>query len=149
MGNSQLLFETDTVPFLQMVLSGCMEYFAPYTNVGFGSAKSLLRTLEFGAYPSFLLTGVENRQLKDTPYEELFTSYYKDWLPEISNVYSTISGVLNRVAGQSIVDHKALGYGVTKTSYGNGVSIYVNYGLYDFNDTAEGITVPAQGYFVR
>ena len=36
MSNSQYIFETDSVPFLQMVLKGAMDYYVPYRNLGFG-----------------------------------------------------------------------------------------------------------------
>ena len=32
-GTSQYVYETDTVPFLQMVLNGTMEVYAPYANL--------------------------------------------------------------------------------------------------------------------
>jgi len=41
MNNSQYIYETDTVPFLQIILNGYIDYFTPYMNVGFFSILSI------------------------------------------------------------------------------------------------------------
>ena len=66
---SQYLFETDTVPFLQIVLKGSMDYYAPYANQGFYTTESILKMAEYGCYPSFMVTASDNHSLTDTPLE--------------------------------------------------------------------------------
>ena len=45
-GSSQYVYETDTVPFLQMVLNGTMEVYAPYSNFSFYSQSDMLRMID-------------------------------------------------------------------------------------------------------
>ena len=148
MVNSQYLFESDTVPFLQIVLKGSIEYYNPYINIGAFSQNSLLKMLEYGAYPSFVLTGVQSSVLKDTPQEDMFSTYYVDWMPTIVSMYEDINQVLQQVEGAEIVDHVVLAYGVAMTVYSNGVRVYVNYSTNNFAVPGDGITVPAQSYTV-
>ncbi|MDR1440160.1 MAG: DUF5696 domain-containing protein, partial [Clostridiales bacterium] len=147
MVNSQYLYESDTVPFLQMVLRGSVEYYAPYMNMGAHSPYSLLKTLEYGAYPSFILTGAQSRELRDTMQEELFSTYYMDWAPAIGDLYARINSVLSLVEGQEIVDHAAIADGVAVTVYSGGARIYVNYGAQDYEQG--GVAVPALSCAVR
>lgn len=144
--SSQFLFQTDTVPFLQMVLRGSMEYYAPYTNIGAFSRSSLLKMIEFGANPSFVLTASESITLSDTPLEDFFTTYYMDWLPSILDMYAEMNEALSQVQGQEMVDHIALDYGVAVTVYANGVHIFVNYGRYPFDCAITGVHIPAESW---
>jgi hypothetical protein len=147
MVNSQYLYESDTVPFLQMALRGSMEYYAPYMNTSAQSPYSLLKALEYGAYPSFILTGADSRELRDTMQEELFSTFYLDWAPAIGELYAKMNGALSLVDGQEITDHKALADGVAVTVFGNGARIYVNYGAREC--AHEGVAIPAQSFAVR
>ena len=55
--NSQLLYESDSVPFLQIVLSGCQELFSSTINTSSYSKERLLRQIEYGMAPSFTEIG--------------------------------------------------------------------------------------------
>lgn len=146
--SSQYIYETDSVPFLQMVLRGSVDYFGPYSNQGFYSDASILKMIEYGAYPSFIVMGADNFSLNDTPLENHFSLNFNDWEDKILNVYDKVNGALSNVKGQAITSHSVEAEGVYCTSYENGVDIYVNYNDEDYV-TAEGITVPAGGYTVE
>ncbi len=146
--NSQYVYETDSVPFLQMVLRGSVDYYAPYSNQGFYSNASILKMIEYGAYPSFIVMGENNFSLNDTPLENYFSLNFGDWEDRILNVYDKVNGALSSVKGQAIVGHCVEAEGVYCTNYENGVDIYVNYNDEEYV-TAEGITVPAGGYTVE
>lgn len=145
---SQYIYETDSVPFLQMVLRGSVDYYGPYSNQGFYSNASILKMIEYGAYPSFIVMGADNFSLSDTPLENYFSLNFNDWEDKIMNVYDKVNGALSNVKGQEITGHHVEAEGVYCTSYGNGIDIYVNYNDRDYV-TAEGITVPAGGYTVE
>ena len=74
MFTSQYLIQTDTVPFLQIVLSGSMEVYATYANFSFYTETDILRMIDYNVYPSFILT-------HDPSYELISTNS--------SNFYST------------------------------------------------------------
>lgn len=147
MQNSQYLFETDSVPFLQIVLKGSVDYYAPYANQGFYNTSNILRMIEYGAYPSFVLMAASNDSLIDTPLEDYFSMNFQDWDPVIREVYETIAPALIQVEGARIQRHTALAEGVVMVSYDSGVTIYVNYTDTDFPVDGRG-RVPAKGYLV-
>ena len=146
--NSQYIYETDSVPFLQMVLRGSADYYAPYSNLGFYSNASILKMIEYGAYPSFMVMGADNFSLSDTPLENYFSLNFTDWEDRIYDVYEKVNEALANVKGVSITAHTVEAEGVYCTSYENGVNIYVNYNNEDYV-TEEGITVPADGFAVE
>lgn len=127
MVNSQYLYETDTVPFMQIVLKGSMDYYAPYANQGFFSDNSILKMIEYGTYPSFIVAQALNYDLAETPQVDLFTVNFHDWKESIVNIYQKINTALVPVEGAKIMEHKAVQPGVYKVIYDNNVSIYVNY----------------------
>ncbi|OAA31942.1 hypothetical protein AT15_03710 [Kosmotoga arenicorallina S304] len=127
MNNSQYLFETDTVPFLQILLSGNIEYYVPFMNNSFFSKTSILKAIEYGASPSFLVTWVDNYVIKDTPLWDYPSTKFEDWFMEIKRIYEEMSEALSPVIGSKIVDRKVLESGVVKVDYENGNSIIVNY----------------------
>ncbi len=127
MNNSQYLFETDTVPFLQILLKGRIPYFTPYMNNSFYSREDILKSIEFGAYPSFILTELDNFELKDTGYTDLLSSKIEDWKDYIVKVYKEMNEALKPFIGKRIFDRKVIEEGFVVVTYENGDSIVVNY----------------------
>ena len=82
---SQYVYETDSVPFVQMVLRGSVDYYAPYSNQGFYSDASVLKMIEYGAWPSFMLMAADNFELYNTPLENYFSLNYDNWKERISS----------------------------------------------------------------
>lgn len=144
--NSQYLFETDTVPFMQIVLKGSVDYYAPYSNMSFYSRTDVLRMIEYGAYPAFLLTGLDNHEMEHTPISELYSTKYEDWKQHILEVYNDVNAALSRVEGRKITGRTVVSSGVVKMDYEGGVSILINYtgSNYSFGS----VNIPAQSYAV-
>ena len=147
MVNSQYLYETDTVPFLQMVLKGSIDYYAPYANLGFYNQASILKMIEFATYPSVILMGEDNYALHNTGLEDYFSLNYNSWENVIGDMYSEISSALSKVEGASMTEHKVLSDGVILTSYSNGVKILVNYN--SKNAITDYGTVNAKSFLVK
>lgn len=145
---SQYVYETDSVPFLEMVLRGSLPYYAPYSNQGFYSEASILKMIEYGAYPSFMVMEADNFALNDTPMENYFSLNYSDWEEIICNVYGKVNEALAPVKGASIVSHSAEAEGVYRVEYDNGLKIWVNYNEEAY-ETKTGIVVPQGGYAVE
>jgi len=146
MNSSQYLFETDTVPFLQIVLSGNIEYFTPYMNNGFFSKFDVLKSIEYGAYPSFVISGLDNTSLKDTRLWDYPSTMFDDWKDKIIEIYKVINSALRYVKGAKITDRVVLKPGLVKVSYNNGYSIIVNYT--EFLETIGNITVQPESFRV-
>lgn len=143
---SGYLFATDTVPFLHIVLRGYIDYYAPVSNFSANSRAELLRSIEFGAYPSFLLTSEPSHLLADTPSRDIFTSEFDVWEATIVDYYALVVETLGYVRGERIVAREILAPGVVKVSYSNDVQIVVNYTSRTFNHP--GITVEAEDFLV-
>ena len=146
--NSQYVYETDSIPFLQMVLRDSVDCYAPYSNQGFYSGASILKMIEYGVYPSFMVMEADNFSLNDTPLENCFSLNFEDWEERIHDVYGKVNGALSYVKGAAITEHSVEAEGVYCTVYDNGVRIFVNYDMEDYV-TEEGITVPAGSYAVE
>ena len=147
MVNSQYLYETDTVPFLQMVLKGSIDYYAPYANLGFYNQDSILKMIEFATYPSVILMSEDNYALHNTGLEDYFSLHFNSWENVIGDMYSQINTALSKVEGASMTEHKVLSKGVILTSYSNGVQILINYNSKNA-DTEYG-TVNAKSFLVK
>ncbi|WP_274648636.1 DUF5696 domain-containing protein [Paenibacillus humicola] len=138
----QYMYESDTVPFVPMVLHGFVDYFADYANNDADPELDLLRLIDYGASPSFIVTKEPASKLQNTPSGELFTSAYADWAPEIKRQYDEVNAVLKKVRGAAMTGRTVVRYGVVKVSYDNGVDVWVNYTGSDYSDGR--ITVKAK-----
>lgn len=147
MSSSQYLFETDTVPFLQIVLKGYVDYYAPYINLGFYSQNAVLKMVEFGAYPAYIVAEAESHKLEKTPLENMFSVNFGDWEEHIAGTYAYVSRALLAVEGKEITEHRMVAEGVARVSYSGNISIYVNYNNTDA--ATDGVVVPAGGYLVK
>ncbi|MDD4494547.1 MAG: DUF5696 domain-containing protein [Eubacteriales bacterium] len=127
LSNGQFLYETDTVPFLQIVLSGSMQLYGASLNTGSYSQERLLRHIEYGVAPSFTVTKCDSLALYKTTQEDYISTNYGDWEGYIEEAYHTVSDALDMAYGHSIIEHIALEDGFIKVTYDNGVKIYVNY----------------------
>lgn len=142
--NSQIMYESDSVPFLQIVLSGCVEMFGNSINTSSYSTERLLRQIEYGMAPTFTVTGCDSIELYNTNQESYFSTCYSDWEPRIVEAYDVVSDALAGVWGHSIVSHNCLATGIVCVEYDNGIQIYLNYT--DKAATVNGVTVES-GWF--
>lgn len=145
--NSQYIYETDSVPFLQMVLKGHIDYYASYCNQGSFEQNDVLKLIEYGAYPSFLAIATDNIQLKGTPLEDYFSLNFEDWKTTMGDVYARVNAVLKEVEGAHILQHTVLQPGIVRVRYDNGTAIYVNYT--EKEAACGSVSVPAKGCHVE
>ncbi len=125
--NGQYLYETDTVPFLPIVLKGSLALYGPPLNTTFFGQNRILRMIEYGTYPSFIVTQAESRELTDTPLEDLYSTAFADWSDYIVDTYLYMEEALQHVEGQKIVSHQAINLGQVMVEYENGIIILINY----------------------
>lgn len=145
--NSQYQYETDTVPFLQMVLKGSIDYYSTFINQSYCSQSTVLKLVEYGVYPSFITMAADNYSLSDTAMSDYFSLCFEDWEENIISVYNQLNEALTAVEGAYITEHKALSEGVVRVTYSNGTVIYINY--LSENATVDGVTVEPEQYLVR
>lgn len=125
--NGQFLYETDTVPFLQIVLKGKIDYFGTTLNTGTYSIERILRYIEYGVYPSFITVHADSIDLDNTSEADYFSTNFKDWEETMVETNKIMDDALSKVEGKMIMEHRVLEPGVVRVTYEDGVCIYVNY----------------------
>jgi len=147
LSNNGYIYMTDSVPFLQIVLSGYVPYYGPAMNFSSDPQTDLLRHVEYGVYPSFYLTEEPTGKIISTPSFWLYTSSFKQWGSDIDRTYAWLNERLGPVKGQSIVARDMLTNGIVAVTYENGKQIIVNYTDQPFN--AGGTIVNAKDAVIR
>lgn len=119
-GSSQYIYETDAIPFLQMVLHGTMELYAPYSNFSFYSQDCILRMIDYNISPSFILSKEPSWKLADTFSANLYSTEFSLYENLIENVYGQVNGVLSQVQGYEWTDRLVPENGVVVNVYQKG-----------------------------
>lgn len=143
-GSSNYYIFTETVPFMQIVLKGCIPYYSEGWNFHANASRDLLECVEYGAYPSWYLSWEDSVELINTPSSWLYSTQYAVWKDSVIEEYGKVSQVLGQVSGACIRDRVVLEKDVVRTDYDNGISIYINYRQTDW--TGDGVTVEAESF---
>ena len=140
--NSQFMIQTDTVPFLQLVLHNTMEVYAPYSNFSFYTQRDILRMIDYNVSPSFVLTYSPAHYLSNTNSLNFYSTEFAVYREIIANIYSQTSAILSQVRHLEWIDRQVLENGVVLNTYAGGVEVIINYTSNAFNH--RGISVPPQ-----
>lgn len=146
MYSSQYVIFDDTVPFMSIVLSGRMTLFGPYANFYPYARDELLRLIDFGVYPSFIVTEKSSKYLQKTGLETIYASRYEDIAPLIETYYEFVDGALAHVIGQTIEQREVLANGLVLVTYSNGIRIGINYRNQTM--TLSGVSINPKSYHV-
>lgn len=144
--NSQFDYYTDLVPILPIILKGSVSAYTPFLNFNALGDDRILMMIDFGLNPSYILTWKETYEMRYTPSSVFYTTTLSAYEDEIVSTYQTLNAALGPVLGEKIADRTVLSTGFVRTTYENGVAIYVNYGSTE--KTAGAVTVPARGFEV-
>lgn len=125
--HDRLRFITDSVPFLQIVLSGYVPYYSTYLNFSANSQLDVLKCIESGTYPSYLLTQEESHNLSKTLSSNLYGTTYNRLSNDMFKNIKFINKALDEVVGNEIVKREVLSDGIVLTTYSNNKSILLNY----------------------
>lgn len=144
--NSQFLVETDTVPFLQIVLNHQLEVYSTYVNFSFYTQADILRMIDYNTFPSFVLTNDPSYELVNTKSNEFYSTEYQLYKEMIQSVYNKINSALGEVYMTDWIDRQVLAPGVILNMYENGTKIVINYteSVYEY----EGQTVGSENFRV-
>ena len=138
---------TDTIPLIPYMIKGHRQGFGRAGNFFSNTSNELLRMIDYGLYPAFFITEASAYDLIDTGSENIFTSRYLDWQPEIQRQYDFLSEALQSTIGQKVLQREVLGLGVVELIYENETKLYINYSGNDF--LSEDGIVPSLGYLVQ
>ena len=115
--------------------------YTPYLNFNALGKERLLQMIDFGVFPSYLLTNAASTNLRYTYSNRYFTTAFSDFDDDIVNVYSYLSAIYDEIVGGNIVLRTILAPGVTQIQYDHGVVLYVNYRSQPY--TTNGVTISA------
>ncbi len=124
--SSNYIFETQEIPFFGLALRGLVPMYAPYINFEANREEYLLKVLESGINPSFLVTEADSRDLRNSNSSAIYTSKYSTFQDEIIAVYQQVESVETVIGDAAITDHRRSGDQVAIT-YENGVKLLLNY----------------------
>ncbi len=121
-------FITAEVPFLPLVLSGHVPYWGSYNNFDSNQRRQMLKLIEYGAYPSFLITAEEVQKLMNTNSSDVFTAAWDVMADTVLAADAEIRSLRTAIGGRQMTDHRLLRDGVALIRYGGDLSVLVNYG---------------------
>ena len=107
----------EAVPFVQMILRGVVEYTGTYLNDAADYDQALLRCLEYGAMPSYVLSFNEDDE----------KTFYENWSARALAAYNLFDGALSDLRAAKMTDHKKIQNGLYLSVYNNETYIYINY----------------------
>ncbi|MGG1636950.1 DUF5696 domain-containing protein [Paenibacillus sp. NRS-1760] len=140
------VFISEAIPFAQIVLHGLRTYSLEWSNLRDEFDDELLRSIEYGAYPAYVLSGDKAADLKNSYSYWYYSLNYKDWIDHLRAEYAKTNEALAAVQEQFITGHRTLAPNVKETEYGSNYRIIVNYNQTDYSK--DGIIVPAKDFVV-
>lgn len=132
--NSRSIYSKASVPFMGMVLHGYKEFSGTAINLAGDYRYELLKTIENGAYPYFILALENSSELIESGYTEYYSVRASIWLETIIDTYKELNAATNDVMYAKMVNHEFLDKEsrVVRVTYDNGISFVINYTLNDY-----------------
>jgi hypothetical protein len=127
LSSSNYKFVSATIPLIQLVLAGYVDMYSEYLNFLSDPQNMLLRMVEFGVYPSAILTSQSAYVLKKSNMSAMYITEYDVLKNRIQSYYDFVSTGLNETIGQQMIDHQFIAEGVVKVTYAHGLVIVINY----------------------
>lgn len=107
--SSRLNKSSNCVPFLGIVLHGSVQFAGKALNMEGNMGYAVLRTIENGASPSFVLSYDNTTLLKDDSYlSKYYSVRYDIWYDELVSTYKALNSVLSDVQDKLIIGHEFL-----------------------------------------
>lgn len=128
-----------SVPFVQLVLHGIVDYAGDPINTETNLEETLLKHVEYGACPHFAWN------YESEGVEENDVYYYDNTINTAAEFYTQANELLSDLRSARITDHYEVQDGVFCTEYDTGAMIYVNYT--DNDCSTHGIVIEAGSYF--
>ncbi len=125
--SSQRFLTDESIPFMQIVYSGFISYSTTALNQTDDVNKAILKMMETGAQPYFVLGYIEQSLLKDSREHKYYSVGYDNWKNQLIEMYQQIEPVLVKITGEQIIAHQTLKENVKETTFASGKKVIVNY----------------------
>lgn len=145
--DSGYLIADKTVPFYQMVIHGYIPYTGTYGNSHYSYEHCILKWIETGSLPSYIITKEGSDKLIDTEYDKIFSSEFSHWQNTIITTYQELSADLSELQGLTIDKHEQLSDDLVRITYSDNTKVYINYG--EASAEVDGVSVAGRDYSVK
>ncbi len=154
--SSRNVYASEAVPFLGMLLHGCVEYTGTAINLDGDFDYSVLKCIENGASPYFILSYTDDTvdNTSELKKFEQFSKYYSIkygiWKNDLVTTYTKLNGALKDVMTSAITEHEYVDDKVVKVTYSDGnteKTFILNYNNETYN--YGGADIEALGFIVE
>ena len=145
---SRMLSQSEAVPFYSMVVHGSINIAGTPINMSGDLRYDVLKALENGASPYFVLAYQNSSRLKESSWWKLRSYYavdYETWRPSMIETYNALNGLLAPVKAKLITNHEILERNVVKVTYEDGTAFGLNYNG-EKQVTVDGKTIEPLGF---
>lgn len=116
----------EVIPFYQMIFHGISTMYSTPINLSADSAVDVLRAVESGVSPAFVLTSDINTALAETQSGEYYASNYEGNKEEIIGFITKTSDFFSKIGDTQIISYSILGDNASSTRFSNGTVVWVN-----------------------
>lgn len=128
-----------SVPFVQSILHGIVNYTTTPMNLAKNTETALLKAAEYGAVPHFEV------YYEDFSTEESQDTYHYTYCAFLAQTdYERLSNTFRTLQNEKITNHYLVKDGVYCTEYSSDISVYVNYNKKDVK--VNGVTVEGRSF---
>lgn len=133
------------IPLYQMILHGCVDYTGTAHNLSSSDNwnRELLKLIEYGASCHYTFSHASATEMKQTGMFMFYATQADHWLEAAAATYHRLNKYLEPVSDALMMNHERLDDEVSRVTYSNGITLYVNYG--DEAVVVDDVMVPAMG----
>ena len=130
--SSRNIYTTEAIPFLGMVLHGSIEYTGTAINLDGDFDYSVLKCIENGASPYFILSYTDDEidntsELKNFPmFSKYYSIKYNIWKDDLIETYKLLNEALSDVQDCEISNHERIASDIVRVEYSNGKTFILN-----------------------
>ena len=125
--SSKYSFESNDVPFYQMVFRGYIPMSSTAINLATDRKDALLRCVSSGIAPAYTLYDNYSTELVTSNHSFIYASVYDSNKDEIVEEVKSVTDFLSSIEGAYITDYTVDESNVAVTTFSNGVYVAVNY----------------------
>ncbi len=144
--NSGYVYMDETVPFWQIVFHGYKLYTGQFSNTYYDMNEYILKTIETGSVPSFIVTNENTGKLLKSDYTKVFSTEFKSVKSTMLEITDKLSKDITSLYSKQILRHEILDEDFVRVTYENGVVVYINYS--DKEKSFDSFTVKATDYLL-
>lgn len=148
--NSKMKILDASVPFVQMVIDGYIEYSSErVNNISFNLHDELMKAIETRSAMKFTFMSESKENLEDTTLEDVFMAEYESWIGKVGVYYTEYNEFYKLVKNADILKHEIWNKNsdTVIVSYTNAIKVYLNYS--DDQQVIDGVVVPADSYIIK